>query len=101
MHQKIAKTLLGRKDESERRRLTLKYMAMIVLLILAHCCFCMLESPFNLIPRKITMIFVGYLILSVIQLLRFRHCAQFINWEKVAEAAHPVFPDSAFSGKSR
>jgi hypothetical protein len=62
---------------------------MLLFLFLAHAYFSNLSSPLKLIPQTFSAIAMGYVLLCVLSSRQFKYVAEFIDWDKVTEAAEP------------
>jgi len=83
---KVAKSLLSQRDSKQRKRQVLGYIVTLIVLLFVHSYFSNLASPLKLIPRTMTAIGMGYVILSILSLRRFIYLTDFIDWEKVTKS---------------
>ena len=72
----------------------------LVLLFLAHGFFSNLSSPLKLIPQTAAAIGMGYVLLYVISLRRFKFVAEFIDWTRVSAVAEPHAAPNASAAAS-
>ncbi|GMU23821.1 MAG: hypothetical protein AMXMBFR13_38990 [Phycisphaerae bacterium] len=63
-----------------------RYLALLLLLFIAHTYFSNLDSPLKLIPQTMAAISMGWVLMLVLSLRHFTYLAEFIDWTQVTQA---------------